>query len=171
MGTGGGVGGCTPPLSRKFARHPAGKKQGGGAPRGAKHPGEKKFWPPGEAIFWDFWAKSPPGLLNKPATEKNFSPPGGGAGEKFSGRRRRPENFFKDTPRCRPPPLSQNPCPPMIIKDQQASYKKFYYRKYNIFITPLSWRFCFGVIRGYRKRLSIFHEKTRGFRGTTGWGL
>ena len=103
-GHGGGVGGCTPPLSRKFARHPARKKQGGGAPRGAKHPGEKKFWPPGEAIFWDFWAKSPPGLLNKHPTEKNFSPPGGGAGEKIFGRRRRPENFFEVTPRCRPPP-------------------------------------------------------------------
>ena len=24
--------------------------------------------------------------------------------KKFSGRRRRPENFFEDTPRCRPPP-------------------------------------------------------------------
>ena len=75
------VGGAPPPLSQKFARHPAGKKTG-------------------EAIFWDFWAKSPPGLLNKHPTEKNFSPPGGGAGEKIFGRRRRPENFFEDTPRC-----------------------------------------------------------------------
>ena len=75
------------------------EKTGGGCT-----PGKKNFDPPGEAIFWYFWVKSPPGLLNKHPTEKNFSPPGGGAGEKFSGRRRRPENFFEDTPRCRPPP-------------------------------------------------------------------
>ena len=30
------------------------------------------------------------------------------------------------------------------MKDQQASYKKFYYRKYNTFIIPLSERYCFG---------------------------
>ena len=118
MGTGWGWGGGgTHAWRAKIARHPAWKKQGGGAPRGAKHPGEKKFWPPGEAIFWDFLAKSPPGVLNKHPTEKNFSPPGGSAGEKFFGRRRRPEKFFEYTPRCRPPPLSQNPCPPMFTKE------------------------------------------------------
>ena len=113
---GGGGGGCTHAWRAKIARHPAWKKQGGGAPRGAKHPGEKKFWPPGEAIFWDFLAKSPPGVLNKHPTEKNFSPPGGGAGEKIFRPPKAAGKFFWGHPPVSTPPLSQNPCPPMFVK-------------------------------------------------------
>ena len=79
-------------MTSKNCPTPGVKKYRGGALPGAKHPGKKNFDPPVRPFF-DFWAKSPPGLLNKHPTEKNFSPPGGGAGEKIFGRRR-PENFF-----------------------------------------------------------------------------
>ena len=94
-------------------------------PRVRSTPGKKNFDPPGEAIFWDFWAKSPPGLLNKHPTEKNFSPPGGGAGEKIFRPPKAAGKFFFGHPPVSTPPLSQNPCPPMFaIKKNNAQIKE-----------------------------------------------
>ena len=55
---------------------------GGEWTRGAFAPKKKNLTPPGN-FFGVFLAKSSPGLLNKHPTEKKFSPPGGGAGEKI----------------------------------------------------------------------------------------
>ena len=132
MGKGWGGGGVHPCMTSKNCPTPGAKKTGGGAPRGAKHPGEKKFWPPGEAIFWDFWAKSPPGLLYKHPTEKNFSPPGGGAGEKIFRPPKAAGKFFWGHPPVSTPPLSQNPCPPMIVVD--ISKKIWLWKKFHLYM-------------------------------------
>ena len=151
-------GGCTHAWWAKIARHQARKKQGGGAPRGAKHPGEKKFWPPGEAIFWDFWAKSPPGLLNKHPTEKNFSPPGGGAGEKIFRPPKAAGKFFWGHPPVSTPPLSQNPCPPMI---NSRTWKRVFHSS-SAFILNLfeDFYYCFQSRAGFDSKTFVNSKNT-----------
>ena len=61
MGTGGGVGGCTPPLKPKICPTPGGKKTGGGVHPGVRSTPEKKnFDPPVRPFFGIFGQNHPP---------------------------------------------------------------------------------------------------------------
>ena len=48
------------------------EKNSEGWPLGAKHPGEKNFWPPGEAIFFAFFSKITPRCSSKTRRRKKF---------------------------------------------------------------------------------------------------
>ena len=67
--------GVHPLMKTKNWPTPGVKKTVRGWPPGAKHPGEKNFWPPGEAIFFAFFSKITPRCSTKTRRRKKFFTP------------------------------------------------------------------------------------------------